>query len=239
MKRQLFVALTTITLVAAMSMTAFAEDLSYQITSGDTGQTVAWTNPYSGEIMTLPVVATDAKITLMGNSGQPIIDEHTMDGSILVNDGFMGDFGVYPTQELDIADILERLDSNRSDSAYEWMVPFPENWVCFVGNTYDGSGAAFCVSANPASLAGKSNSAAAEDWVKDSVGWWWRNADGSYPASEWKEINGKWYYFEENGYMAANKWIDGTYYVGADGAMYVNATTPDGYKVDANGKWIV
>lgn len=38
--------------------------------------------------------------------------------------------------------------------------------------------------------------------------------------------------------MAANKWINGTYYVGADGAMYTNATTPDGYQVGADGAWI-
>lgn len=77
-----------------------------------------------------------------------------------------------------------------------------------------------------------------EGWQQDATGWWWRNADGSYPANQWKEVNGKWYYFEGSGYMAANKWIDGTYYVGADGAMYVNTTTPDGYQVDANGAWI-
>lgn len=35
--------------------------------------------------------------------------------------------------------------------------------------------------------------------------------------------------------MEANCWIDGKYYVGSDGAMLVNATTPDGYKVDENG----
>lgn len=77
-----------------------------------------------------------------------------------------------------------------------------------------------------------------EGWQQDATGWWWRNADGSYPTNQWKEVNGKWYYFEGSGYMAANKWIDGTYYVGADGAMYVNTTTPDGYQVDANGAWI-
>ena len=77
-----------------------------------------------------------------------------------------------------------------------------------------------------------------EGWQQDATGWWWRNADGSYPTSQWKEVNGKWYYFEGSGYMAANKWIDGIYYVGADGAMYVNTTTPDGYQVDVNGAWI-
>lgn len=59
-----------------------------------------------------------------------------------------------------------------------------------------------------------------EGWQQDTKGWWWRNADGSYPTSQWKEVNGKQYYF------------------GADGYMLANTTTPDGYKVGADGAWI-
>lgn len=53
----------------------------------------------------------------------------------------------------------------------------------------------------------------------------------------WKEENGKWFYYE-NGNKAENKWIDGLYYVGSDGAMLVNTTTPDGYQVGSDGAWI-
>lgn len=53
----------------------------------------------------------------------------------------------------------------------------------------------------------------------------------------WKEESGKWYYYE-NGNKAISKWIDGLYYVGPDGAMLVNTTTPDGYQVGADGAWI-
>lgn len=81
-------------------------------------------------------------------------------------------------------------------------------------------------------------SSVTEGWKQDTSGWWYQNADGSYPANAWKQVNGKWYYFEANGYMAANKWINGTYYVGGDGAMLVNTTTPDGYQVGADGAWI-
>ena len=38
--------------------------------------------------------------------------------------------------------------------------------------------------------------------------------------------------------MAANQWVDGAYYVGADGVMLVSTTTPDGNQVDASGKKI-
>lgn len=81
-------------------------------------------------------------------------------------------------------------------------------------------------------------SSVAEGWKQDATGWWYQNADGSYPANAWKQVNGKWYYFEANGYMAANKWINGTYYVGSDGAMLTNTTTPDGYQVGADGAWV-
>ena len=74
-------------------------------------------------------------------------------------------------------------------------------------------------------------------WKKNNTGWWYENADGSYPQSEWKKINGSWYYFGNNGYMLESQWI-GNYYVGSNGAMLVNTTTPDGYEVDENGKWI-
>lgn len=60
----------------------------------------------------------------------------------------------------------------------------------------------------------------AEGWVQDNVGWWWRNADGSYPVNAWKEINGKQYYF------------------GSDGYMLHDTTTPDGYTVGSDGAWI-
>lgn len=81
-------------------------------------------------------------------------------------------------------------------------------------------------------------SSVTEGWKQDGAGWWYQNADGSYPANAWKQVNGRWYYFEANGYMAANKWINGTYYVGGDGAMLTNTTTPDGYQVGADGAWI-
>ena len=43
--------------------------------------------------------------------------------------------------------------------------------------------------------------------------------------------------------MAASRWIPSMteagvyYYVDETGAMMTNATTPDGYQVDADGKW--
>ncbi len=56
-------------------------------------------------------------------------------------------------------------------------------------------------------------------------------------AGQWKKDNGAWYYYHSDGRMATNEWA-GNYYLGSDGAMLSNTTTPDGYKVDANGAWI-
>lgn len=78
---------------------------------------------------------------------------------------------------------------------------------------------------------------ASGEWVQDSTGWWWKNQDGSYPKTAWKEINGVWYYFNQDGYMAHDCW-QGDYYLTSSGAMATNTTTPDGYKVGADGKWI-
>ena len=77
----------------------------------------------------------------------------------------------------------------------------------------------------------------AAEWKKNDKGWWYEEADGSYPTSAWKYINNKWYYFDNIGYMVENQWI-GNYYLGSDGAMLVSTRTPDGYYVDASGKWI-
>lgn len=38
-------------------------------------------------------------------------------------------------------------------------------------------------------------------WIKDDKGWWYRNADGSWPKNGWKLINHHWYLFGEDGYM--------------------------------------
>ncbi len=40
-----------------------------------------------------------------------------------------------------------------------------------------------------------------EGWVRDGIGYWYRNADGSYPANCWRVIHHHWYLFNRDGYM--------------------------------------
>ena len=61
----------------------------------------------------------------------------------------------------------------------------------------------------------------AGQWKQETDGrWWYQNDDGSYPFSCWQLIDGKYYYFDSNGYLL------------------VNAITPDGCLVGADGAWI-
>lgn len=125
---------------------------------------------------------------------------------------------------------------------------------CFVDNENDYSkwNAQNCANAIFSALTGKT-AASPATWIKDSIGWWYRNADGSYPSNGWTKINGEWYYFNAKGYALANQWLydnnkwyylnkdckmvtgwlkDGAhwFYMGKDGAML------DGWqKVD--NKW--
>lgn len=38
-------------------------------------------------------------------------------------------------------------------------------------------------------------------WVKDGIGWWFKNEDGTYPKNKWELVNRHWYLFNPDGYM--------------------------------------
>ena len=63
--------------------------------------------------------------------------------------------------------------------------------------------------------------AVAGQWVSDALGWWWRNTDGTYPASETLRINGEVYRFDARGYMVTG-WASENghwFYYGVSGAQ--------------------
>ena len=62
----------------------------------------------------------------------------------------------------------------------------------------------------------------ASHWTQDAMGWKVQADDGIY-------LTNQWYQSPESGLF---------YYIGADGYMMINATTPDGYQVNAEGVWV-
>lgn len=75
-------------------------------------------------------------------------------------------------------------------------------------------------------------------FVRNKDGQWIYSLNGELTAG-WKLINNKWYFMNNNGIMQRG-WVESNgnwYYLLSDGEMAVNTVTPDGYKIDQNGKW--
>ena len=99
---------------------------------------------------------------------------------------------------------------------------------------------------------------AKSEWIYDKNygSYYYLTAEGSYARNAWsgnyylksngKMAKGEWiydssyksyYYLTAEGSYARNTWV-GNYYLKSNGKMAVNERTPDGYRVDASGKWI-
>ena len=85
-----------------------------------------------------------------------------------------------------------------------------------------------------------SNCGAAVGWAKIDGDWYFFKGD-NHMKTGWEKVEGSWYYLASSGKMVTG-WaqIDGKWYYfskesNALGQMLTNTTTPDGYKVDANG----
>ena len=70
-------------------------------------------------------------------------------------------------------------------------------------------------------------------WRKDSKGWWYDLGGGQYLKNCWKKIDGKWYFFDKEGYMETNAYRQG-YYLKANGAWDGEAQVT-GWKQDSKG----
>jgi len=75
-------------------------------------------------------------------------------------------------------------------------------------------------------------------FVRNKDGQWIYSLNGELSLG-WKLINNKWYFMNNNGIMQRG-WVQTNgnwYYLLNNGEMAVSTVTPDGYKVDQNGKW--
>lgn len=110
---------------------------------------------------------------------------------------------------------------------------------------------------------GQGSSSQSGTWQQDGSGWYYIKSNGSKAANEWLTIDGKeywfdssqymatgwrqfvggiWYYFKNDGSLAKNQWVQNSqgqwFYVGTNGEMLKNTTTPDGCYVNASGVWV-
>lgn len=94
------------------------------------------------------------------------------------------------------------------------------------------------------------NGSKALGWTQTPSGWYYLDTDSGIMQTGWKKDNAGYWYFLNTAKGAAEgimltgwNWIDGYCYYfnpqsGPDqGKLLVNTTTPDGYKVNADGKW--
>ena len=74
----------------------------------------------------------------------------------------------------------------------------------------------------PLNNSGITTLASGGQWIQAADGrWWYQHADGSYTTNGWELINGKWYYFDAQGWMLTG-WIQlngNWYYLDSSGAM--------------------
>ena len=87
------------------------------------------------------------------------------------------------------------------------------------------------------------NCGAAIGWAKVDGNWYYFKGDNAMKTG-WEKVDGSWYYMTASGRMVTG-WcqVNGVWYYfskesNALGQMLANTTTPDGYKVDANGALI-
>ena len=71
-------------------------------------------------------------------------------------------------------------------------------------------------------------------WKSDKKGWWYQDTSGWYPKKQWQKIDGKWYYFKADGYMASNEWCKG-YWLNKNGSWTYKPKAS--WKKDKTGWW--
>ena len=72
-------------------------------------------------------------------------------------------------------------------------------------------------------------------WKNNSTGWWIEDTTGWYPKNQWQKIDGIWYFFKPDGYMASNEYYNG-YWFNKDGSW--DAQYYLTWKSNSKGWWV-
>lgn len=117
-------------------------------------------------------------------------------------------------------------------------------WYTRVGYYKEGSDIMIIIAAYDGEAATQLSPEVAQGtWLMDQGHWKYKRTDGSYAASCWlsNPKDGKWYHFDENGYMQKG-WFedeDGKwYYLSPDTGEMLANTAIDGYTLGADGVWV-
>lgn len=73
------------------------------------------------------------------------------------------------------------------------------------------------------------------NWKSNGTGWWVEDSVGWYPQDSWQKIDGIWYYFKPDGYMAASEYCLGYWFNGDgswDNQYYLS------WKSNSTGWWV-
>ena len=72
-------------------------------------------------------------------------------------------------------------------------------------------------------------------WKNNATGWWVEDTDGWYPANDWQKIDGVWYFFKPDGYMASAEYYKG-YWFNKDGSW--DSQYKLSWKSNDTGWWV-
>ena len=69
-------------------------------------------------------------------------------------------------------------------------------------------------------------------WKNNEIGWWWENADSSYPVNQWVWLDGKWYHVDPT-------WADSTDNYGGPNleTKYINISDEACKKISSHEVW--
>lgn len=164
------------------------------------------------EYMTSYTIIVDGKDTLSKDDFQ-IVNGDGWNVSFLAN---KEDTKLYSISSYE-ADFIQ-ISNETTDKTQQYWI-----YCLEAGETVEslGDNAKYIINANGSTTSTQPIEKTAS-WASDSKGWWIQYSDGTY-------LTNAWYQSPESGLW---------YYMGADGYMLTDTTTPDGHYVNSDGVWI-